>query len=551
MAITGKRRQAVVLTGIIAAGLILGIGLLRPDTPAGGADSQTGTFTVRRGDLTMSVSESGTIKARNAIEIESKVEGQATIVSVVSEGTFITNEDVANGKVLVELDSSKLRDEINQQKITFNSAEADYTEAKESLTIQKNQNDSDIQQGTLKVKFAKMDLQKYLGSVVADVLIDDYRATGQIPTAAILLSDPNQLGGASQQKLRELQSDIKLAQEEYERAQTDLGWTQKLFDKDYVSKSDLDSDKLKVNRLRINWERSQTALDLFKEYDFPKEAEKLFSDYLEAERELQRIQAKTRSQLAQAEARLSSSEAKYLLHKERLERIEGQIEACVMRATEPGMVIYASNSQRRWGNQRTSIEVGAEVYERQLILTIMNAEEMDVDVKIHETNVDKVRTGQPVKIVIDAQPDKVFTGKVLKVSPLPDPQNFLGNPDLKIYSTDVSLEGADASIKPGFSARVEVLIAELTDVLSIPVQCVANRGGQKVCFLDTPTGPKAQVVETGAFNDRFVQIRSGLKEGQSVLLNPPRLLMHEEDKSPKRKKSESDRQAKPRPERAP
>lgn len=523
MAITGRRKRNIILIIIVAAIVLLGIGLIRSGGQDDTVSTQVGTFTVQRGDLAMSVTESGTIKARNAVEITSGVEGASVIISIAPEGSYITDQDVAEGKVLVELDSSNLRDDINQQKITFNSAEADYTEAKESLTIQKNQNDSDIQQGLLNVKFARMDLQKYLGSLVADKLIAEYEATENVPSAALLLSDPNQLGGSSQQQLKQLKSEIDLAKEEYIRAKTDLGWTQKLYDKEYVAKSELESDQLKVNRLEVNWERAQTTLDLFIKYDFPKEAEKLFSDYLEAERQLERVYAQTRSTLAQAEARLGSNEARYQLNKERLERIENQIEACVMRATEPGMVIYASR-RRRGSSSRTNIDVGEDVRERELIMTITNADEMDVDVKVHETNVDKIRTGQPVQIVIDAQPDKVFTGEVLKIAPLPDPQGYFSNSDSKVYSTEVSLEGANESIKPGMSARVEILIAELTDVLSIPVQCVANRGGQKVCYLPTASGPKEQVIQTGAFNDRFVQVISGLEEGQTVLLNPPRLL---------------------------
>ncbi|MHC4552900.1 MAG: HlyD family efflux transporter periplasmic adaptor subunit [Planctomycetota bacterium] len=543
MAITGYRKRNIVLIVVIAAIVLAGFGLFGP----GGQDDsvgsgQAGTFAVRRGDLIMSVTESGTIKARNAVEIESKVEGQTTIITIVPEGSYISEDDVANGKILVELDSSKLRDQINQQKITFNTAQADYTGAKESLVIQENQNDSDIQQGLLNVKFGRMDLQKYLGSGVADMLIADYENTGTIPSATVLLSDPNQLGGSSQQQLRQLKEDIGLAEEEYKRAETALGWTQKLYDKSYVAKSELETDQLKVKRLNVNWQRSQTAFDLFLKYDFPKQAEKLFSDYLEAERQLERIYAQTRSKLAQAQARLSSYEARYLLQKERLERIKEQLDACVMRATEPGMVIYAS-SRSRWGGSRTNIDVGEDIRERELIMTITNAEEMDVDVKVHETNVDKVQVGQPVKIVVDAQPDKVYQGEVFKVAPLPDPAGFFGNQDLKVYSTEVSLEGVDESIKPGMNARVEILIAELTDVLTIPIQCVANRNGKKVCYLAKGNQPKEQVVETGSFNDRFVEILSGIEEDQEVLLNPPRLMMADEIKSSAGSKKASDGQS--------
>jgi len=540
MGITGKNRRKIVLTAIVTIIVLLGYGAYRLSRHDSGSVSyNVSTFAVLRGDLIMSVTESGTIKARNAVEIKSQVERSATIVSLVPEGSYVTAEDVDKGKILVELDSSGLRDNMNQQKITFNSAEADYTEARESLIIQKNQNDSDVQRGLMNVKFAKMDFQKYLGQETADKIIGLYKTDpNQRPEMMELLSDPNQLGGESLQNYRKLISNIDLAEEDYKKANTDLGWTEKLFEKSYVARSDLDTDRLKVHRLEVNWDQTRTSLDLFSRYEFPKRTEELFSGFLEAERELERIYAQTRSKLAQAKSRLSSSEARYLLNKEQLERIEKQIEVCTMRATEPGLVIYASNSGRRFSSTRTNIEVGEDIRERELIMTITNANEMDVDVKVHETNVDKIRIAQMVNIVIDAQPDKVFNGEVLKIAPLPDPQSFFGNPDLKVYTTDVSLEGAGESIKPGMSARVEILIAQLTDVLSIPIQCVANRSGRKVCYLVTANGPKEQVIQTGAFNDRFVQVLEGLQEGQQVLLSPPRLMMSA-DKSPKKGKEES------------
>jgi len=538
MAIIGKTRRAIILSVVVAAIGLVGWGGYRWSHRDQGlaAKGNMRTYPVTRGYLAMSVTANGTIEARNAVEIQSQVEGEATIVSLVPEGSTITDDDVANGKILVELDSSRLRDTLNQQQISYNSAEADYTDAKESLVIVKNQNDSDVQQGLMNVKFARMDLQKYLGGQTADELIDRYKATGDLFATTDLINDPNQLGGESLQKYRELTANIGLAKEELQRAEEDLKWTQRLYEKDYVSKSDLENDRLKAKRLMIQWDQAKTSLGLFIRYEFPKQTEQLFSNYLESERQLERVYAQTRSKLAQGEARLNSSEARYLLNKEQLERIQEQIEACTIKATAPGLVIYASSDRgRRRGGPRTNIDVGESVYERQDIMTITNTDEMNVNVKVHETNIDKVRVGMPVKIMVDAQPDNVYTGEVLKIAPLPDPPSFFGNPDLKEYTTLVSMVGANNSIKPGMSARAEILITELEDALSVPIQSVVNRGGRKVCYLMTPQGSKEQVIETGVFNDKYIQVLDGLSEGQQVLRNPPRLLMadrkgHQTDK---------------------
>ncbi len=516
--ITSKR--ILIFSAAIAA-VLLAVFYYRVKTGQSVLLGGESTYTVARQDMTISVMEPGSIKARNAVTIRSAVEGRTTIVSIIPEGTVLTEADVASGKIIMELDTSSLKEDLSQRQISYNTALAEQTDAKESLLIQKNQNESNVQQGRLMVKFALMDLQKYTGQVVADLLLKKHEKQPVDSNDFITLTqDPNRLGGEGMQKLRQLQSDIDLAVEEFRRAQSDLGWTEKLYSNKYVSRSELEADQLKAKRTEITTEQAKTALDLFIQYEFPKYSHKFFSDYIEAERQLERAIATARAQLAQAEAKLSNAESKFELEKERLDRLKRQIDASVVRAPSAGMVVYATQFSRG-SRSRTSIEVGRDVYEREEIMSIPNTSEMAVDAKIHETNIDKVMLGQFARIIVDAVPDQVFYGQVLKIAPLPDPVAFMANPDLKVYTTEVSLAGG-SMLRPGMSAKVEIVIALLKDVLVVPVQCIANRGGKKICYVQTNSS-QAREVKTGPYNDKFVQILEGLKEGEKVLLNPPRI----------------------------
>lgn len=523
MAATRKIGYKRILIAIVVLAGLLGLWQVfygQSDKVA--TNSNEATYSIKRQDMVISVTESGSIKASNAVTIRSEVEGRTTIVNIVPEGTILTEQDVAEGKVILELDTSSIKQDLNQQQIQYNSAMADLTDAKENLEIQKNQNESDIQQGKLTVKFGLMDLQKYLGQYAADKLVSDANSRPVTDEDfKKLTADPNQLGGEALQTYRQLIADINVAESEYYIAQNTYNWTEKLYAKNYVAKTDLESDKLKADKSKITQERAQTALDLFFQYEFPKEAHKLFSDYIEAQRQLERILAKARSQEAQAVAKLSSADAKFSLEKERLERYQRQIAASVIKAPCPGLVVYATQFGRG-SRSRTSIEVGREIYEREEIMSIPNTTQMAVDTKIHETNVDKIALGQMARIIVDAMPDNMFYGQVTKISPLPDQAGFMSNPDLKIYSTDVVLQGGEM-LRPGMSAKVEIIIAQLKEVMAVPVQCVSNRSGKKVCYVHTPRGNEVREVQTGPYNDKFVQILSGLNEGEAVLLNPPRV----------------------------
>jgi len=489
-------------------------GSLADDT-AGGT-----TYTVRRADLTISVTETGNIKAGSAVDIKSQVERRTTIISLVDEGTYITDQDVKDGKILVELDDSELKEQFTQQEITFESATASLAQAEEAYNIQKNQNESDINQGQMTLRFHQMDLEKYLGQTLADKQIRAAEETDIIASLGELV-DSAELGGQASQRLRELQAKIDLAKEELKKAQRELTWTKRLYDQKYVSEDELSADELKLDYKRIEFEQAETALALFRRYDFPKEAAKFYSDYREAGRELERIRARSRSKLAQAQAKRKSQQATYRLQEDRLAKLKKQLDACVIRAPSPGQVVYASSSS---GRRRRSqpIEVGAEVHHRMRILELPNTAEMVVETKVHETWVDKVKPDHLAKITIDAFPDKSFTGKVQKVAPLADSQRWWANPDLKVYVTEVSIDGTDDRLRPGMSAKVEIIVRQLRDVIIVPVQVVINRPGGKVVYVQTDNGPEAREVETGEFNDNFIEIVSGLEVGEKVVLTPPR-----------------------------
>ncbi len=547
----GKRMWVILILGAmgLTALVVLGSMKTKGSTDAG---RNLSTFTARRDDLTITVTESGSINARNTIDIVCEVEagrmgggiggGGVTILSIVPEGTYITPQDVNDGKILVELDSSVMEEQIEQYKIDVATAKASYTEADESYLIQEKQNESDITAAQLAVKFARMDFQKYLGEDLAEEVM---QKLGEDPNSgidvALLLRDnpndpndpndpnsPGGQGGEASQKLKEYRDAILLAEGQRQKNTDVLAGTQKLYDANYASALDLQTAKLDLQRFEVQTQSATEALRLYKLYDFPKEAEKFLSDYEEAKRELDRTKARARSLLAQAEARLLSVKSRYNLQTERLEKANRQIVACLIKAPAPGLVVYASSSDvfmRRGGGSSRNIDEGETVYERQKIISLPDTAEMIAEIAVHEAEVDKVRPGQRAVITLDPFPDKTFKGQVLKVAQLPDARRGFLNPDLKVYTTQVLIEGTHDFLKPGMSAKVEILVERLEDVIIVPVQVVANRGGRKVCFVLTSGGAQEErEIQTGAFDDTFVQIVEGLEEGEEVLLNPKRVI---------------------------
>jgi len=525
----GKRLWVI----LIFAAATLTVWVLWGSTRKAGSTSvshRLSTFPVRRGDLTITVTESGSIKARQTTDIRSEVYGEVTIIRLVPEGTYITQEDVNNGKLLVELDSSSLKERLKEEEKGLASDEATLTQEQENYHIQQNQNESDITAAQLTVKFALMDFQKYLGKIVAQRVIEQVEADPNLSIDMVSLlkeiDDPN-LGGEASQELKRLTDSITLARSKLQRAEDTLGWTAKLREKGYVSDSQLQADKLDCDSLKIQEEQAVTALDLFKLYDFPKQVEQLLSVYREAGHELERTKARARSRMAQAQARLSNAEEDVTESREDVQRRRSQVAACTIRAPAPGLVVYSSSSDSYRYGERGPIQEGGKVYQRQKIISLVNTAEMIVEIRVHESSVDKVRQGQPATITVEAFPDTTFQGEVFSVAPLPDPQQGFLSPDVKVYTTKVSIESSHDSVRPGMSAKVEILVDQLDGVLFVPVQVVANREGKKLCYVMASNRVERREVETGLFNDNFVEVESGLTEGEKVLLSPPRWTVSE------------------------
>jgi hypothetical protein len=77
------------------------------------------------------------------------------------------------------------------------------------------------------------------------------------------------------------------------------------------------------------------------------------------------------------------------------------------------------------------------------------------------------------------------------------------------------------NIKPGVSAKAEVIITNIENALSVPIQAVTTLKGRQVVYLANGRNPTPKPVEVGMYNTKYIQIVSGLNEGDRVLLAPP------------------------------
>ncbi|MDB6172299.1 MAG: Efflux transporter, family, subunit [Chthoniobacteraceae bacterium] len=345
--------------------------------------------------------------------------------------------------------------------------------------------------------------------------------------------------GEAKQKLRKFQDELLVAQKELGQAKANLEGTNRLFEKGFVTKTDLSRDEIAHENSRLKVQTAQTASNLFLQYDFRKSAEEALSKYVEAIRDIVKARSLAIAKLAQSEAKLRSAQSQYNIQSRLRTDLYDQLEKCVIVAKKPGLVVYGGAREdgfMMYGQEQ--IREGATVRERQSIITIPDMTTMSVRVKIHESYIKKIKKGQKAKVTVDAFADKRLEGEVTKVGVIPDSQNRYLSPDLKVYLTTLTIKGTQDWLKPGMSAKVEIIANQLSNVVYVPVQAISPFDGKQVCYVARRGGPERREVTIGEFNDEFIEIKAGLKEGERVLLRaaPASTPGEESDKKPEPEK---------------
>lgn len=465
---------------------------------------------VLRGDLVITVATQGALEAARSVSVISEIEGQAQILKLVEEGSR-----VRKGAWLCTLDTTGLESQKEKQELSVERAESAYLQSKASFNITLKQIESEIARAELELTFARIELDKFLG----------VRGAWDRPVAAAGGELPAATGeekGDREVQIQEQENKIKLARATLENAKDVFEWSEKLHAKDYITKNELERDRISSERARLDLELSLARMRNLLDFDLRKQEERLRADVREAELNMDRVREKCEQMRVQAQTDLNSKERQRDLERTQLDRIEKQIESGTMTAPQNGLVVYANESSNWRRGREDPIAEGGSVRYHQKIITLPDVSEMVVEVSIHESARSLLWRGQQATVQVDALQGKIFKGTVLKVPEVPDSSSGWLTPDRKVYKTRVRVEGEATDMRPGMSALVTIYCEKVENVLYIPVQAVFTAGKDTAfVYVRTSGRPEARLVEVGKHNEKNVEVISGLKEGERVYLSEP------------------------------
>ncbi len=560
-----------VLTALVVAGLVI-----KGSSQAGKGEGDLPMAKAQRGDLVIDVLEGGNIKALNFLEFrnEVKLPGGIKILEIIEEGYHVTEGDVSQGKVLVRLDQSELEEAIVDHDVQFQQTDALYAEAKQNIEIQESEALSGIKAARQALRFALLDFQKFVGSQAAETTLKKLGLPYDNDTLAVYEKEatdlvvkafessksvgaPGEAGeggeenaasfalvandslvanvnfgsflqdellgdGEAEQKIRRMRDEALVASSELAVVEESVAGAKRLHERDFITKQTLENELVGLDKARLALQRSETELELFRDYEFPKEAEKMLSRYEEALLSLIRTKRAKLALMSQVYARYRSVKRRYDLELKKRENLAEQLAGCVVRASQTGLVAYGGAGGDYYASRAyDAITAGATLKTGQPIITIPDMSKLGVEVKIHESSIKKIELGQKVYITAESVPDKTLVGRIAKVAVLPDSNASRFNPSLKLYPATVEIEGTHEFLKPGMSAKVEIIVDELENVTYVPVQAVFVENGEYFVFLKTLGGYERRPVEIGSHNNEYIELKKGIGEGDLVLLKMP------------------------------
>ncbi len=303
------------------------------------------------------------------------------------------------------------------------------------------------------------------------------------------------LEGEFVEQLTELEKFLSNAKSNVLTAQNMLEHDRMMADRGYVSSLRVEQREFSLSQAKMSLAIQVTNIDVLKKF---RKAERL---------------ERLRGELKSATAEYKAAAERTFADEHRRDVAIEEFKHCVVKAPRSGMVIHPNAA--RWKNA-PEVQQGGTVYQNQVLLLMPDLDKMQITIGIHESILKRITPGLTAKVTL---PDRTLEGEVVSVAKVARPAGWWSGNVVK-YDAVIQLPQSE-NLKPGMSAEVEVLIAARKNVLTLPVAAIVEtEDGETLCWINTPLGIKKQTLQTGENNDKFVEIISGLTEGQEVVLNP-------------------------------
>jgi RND family efflux transporter MFP subunit len=197
-------------------------------------------------------------------------------------------------------------------------------------------------------------------------------------------------------------------------------------------------------------------------------------------------------------------------------KYEIALEAARITAPQNGMLIYG-RTFGRGGSRKLSI--GSYVsMQSPTIATLPDLSALVSETYVEEIYISKIKVGDSARIYIDALKNQEKIGAISNISNVG--QEMTGF-DSKVFKVNIRIKTDNNKIKPAMTTNNDIIISREKNVLVIPRSALFSENGKQHVYVRDSGKNHLRNVECGGQSDKFVVIKSGLKEGDKILLAKP------------------------------
>jgi len=490
---------------------------------------------VERKELMLSTSATGQLVPLTTVDVKSKAGGKVVRLAV-DEGTR-----VKAGDLVAVIDPADTQAAFDQANADLTAAEARALQAEKNYELQLRQTENGIRQAEANLETAQARYERAKIEAERQPVVSQSSLRSAQAAYDAALADQRRLQEVTVPQLRrETAANLERARTDLQTAEAALRRAKELFSKGYVSQAEVDRAQSSHASAKAAYETARQRADTL-ERDLATQIEAQSNAVKRAAAALEQAKAGLRdvdvSRRSLEEAKANLEAARVQLRNAQDARLNVLIRQSEIQAAKAGTVrskVSRDNAKvqldsttvvaprsgvvtLKYLEEGTIIPPGTSTFSQGTsIVQISDVTRMFVDCAVDETDIGKIRVGQPVRILTEAYPGRQLPGVVMRINPAATTEQNITA--IKVRVEILNFQKLD--LRPGMSATCEFILLAKPNVLVAPAQAVRNENGRTYVKVKTadPKKPAERDIKVGATGNDGVEVVEGLKEGEKVVV---------------------------------
>jgi len=498
--------------------------------PKMGAEPPTGTatpvsvVTAMRGSIRDSVKVTGTVQALREVDVASEGSGRATAVFAD------VGDRVVRGSVLARLDTDLAGAQARQAAAGVDVARARLKQARDTVTLTRSTTGITVEQAQKQADAANTQLAKAeTAASTTESSVNNRIAQAQLAVRSAETQLAEVRRGARDQQRKQVEAQVEMAQAGYDFAKSQYEVKKRLYTQGAASGTEFGQALAEFQQARSNLEQAKQQLSLTNEGPTAEQV-RLAELQVEQANEQLRLAEQQRDQITLALEDVNLAKTQVRLAEDQLAmaragRGEVTVRQSDIDAAQAGVKQAQASrdlAETALGKQSIYapitglvsmrlIEPGAWASNAHTVFRIVDISSVYIQAVIGEADIAKVAKGQEAEIAVPGLPGARLKGRVVDVTPA----SITGQ---RNFTARVLVKNEGELLKPGMSADVSLIVGQNASAVVVPRDVIVEDRDQRVVYAVEGGRIRIRPVELGAEERGRVEVASGVKEGDSLVV---------------------------------